>query len=795
MSSHFPSIPANRHLSILLATLSISLCSAQLHAVPVFTNQASGSGITHVNPMSTDFAVGGGAAWIDYDNDGDDDLYVVNEVPGQANWFYENNAGVFTERAVAAGIDNPLPPGAGIAVGDYDGDGCDDIFVANGQDPGPRAWKNTLFRNNFCDSGQKTFTDVTSAAELNEVSQSSVASFGDLDGDGDLDLYVGNYAPSIVDGICETNHLYLNNGNGVFVELGAVIGANDVGCTLAVTMTDYDNDNDLDIYVSNDFSGGGLFQNTGASDAIYRNTGNDLTGVPRFEIAADSNLGDAGNGMGIAVGDFDSDLDIDYYATSMSLDASSNNVLNENQGDGTFIEIASAAGVQDPGSSGLGAILAGWGTVFADFDHDGDQDLFKTNGSIGATAVFGPSYIQPDRLFLNNGDSTFNEVGASAGVDGACSSNCGAPYGQGRGVAISDYDNDGDMDMFVSNLSVYDATGALVSPGMASLYRNENGNSLPSLTVRLTGAAANFRGIGAKIQLTSDDGNNTKQQVREINAGTSHGSNHTFAAHFGLGVFTQINEVKTGWLSGCQQSRLAVTGNVTTFNETVCPEITRVTPGTGPFVSIEGVNMSGNFTSVTFNGVPAMGWQSFSPTLLVAIMPIGGSIFDAISVTRKTADVFSTALFQAQPTIETVTAGAGPFVLIRGRHLGQIQSVTFNGVPAMGYQSNGPEEVVAILPIGGTIEGDTTVTTANGSGSFFPAPQVDTVVGGAASVVISGAHLIQVEAVAFNGALATGVQASGTTQISAVPPAGFSSGRVTIVTPGGTEISEIISIQ
>lgn len=544
-------------------------------ADPVFSDVTASAGIGHVVASDGDTDTSGGMAWIDIDNDGFQDLYVPNHLAGEASWLYHNvddGSGnrVFVEIAGIVGSDaqDSNARGAGVAIGDVDGDGCDDIFVANGFGVGggvSAAEVNTLLRNNFCDDGSLTFTDATLAASLaGDISNSMVASFGDVDSDGDLDLYVGNYMPDggFQSGLCESNNLYLNDGSGEFTETGLALGVADEGCILASAMTDFDGDGDLDIYVVNDFSStlGGSFVDR--QDAFYRNNGTDAAGVLlAFTKATEANVADAANGMGIGIGDYDNDGDLDYYGSSFSFPEpapgapSKQNVLNRNNGNGVFSEVADAAGVADRISPITGDPMISWGAVFFDADNDGYLDLYKTNGRV--QGGFSPLFftdVQPNRLYMNNHDSTFREVGSSAGVDGEvpasfCVATTSVCFDQSRGTAVADYDNDGDVDVFVHNLTSFKE-----GPQPPRLYRNDTVNSNDWLQLRLSGTKSNRRAIGAKVRVTSTGPGGTMTQLREVGSGSSHGSSNAFPVQFGFPAGSAIDFIAIEWPSGVKQT-------------------------------------------------------------------------------------------------------------------------------------------------------------------------------------------------------------------------------------------------
>jgi enediyne biosynthesis protein E4 len=706
-----------------------------------FSDQAAVANINHLSLANNNFDTGGGAAWIDYNNDNYPDLFVPNTLEGGASWFYHNNGdGTFTERAAVAGVTDITMPGKGAVVGDYDGDGCDDLFVINGRDDqlgfaiGNR--RNTLYRNNYCDSGALTFTDVTETANMESMTPSSAAAFGDVNNDGYLDLYIGNYLLqgnrdiSNLAETCHSNSFYLNNGNGSFTSMAVSLGIDDNGCALAVAMTDFDQDGDLDIYVSNDFSPGALWASSLAGpDIIYENTGT-LNGIPQFSPAA-VNLTDAENGMGIAIGDYDNDLDLDYYTTSLS-SITNHNILNQNQGDNTFLDMAMSAGVNDSPLLGTDPLLVGWGAVFFDMDHDGYLDLYKANGMIGSfTGV-----SQPNRLFHNKQDGTFNEVGSLYGVNGfRCvfgSLDCAVSHDQSRGVAIADYDQDGDVDIFVVNTAVYESSlngGGLIEAGVPRLYRNDNSTLNRIMKVILRGRNPNHRGIGSRVILRTADG---MQQMREVHAGSGHGSSDGFPVHFGLGQ-RQISNLEIQWPNGCVQQISASNIGTGLFeqvvvDETECvlppgPALAKISPNfgnEGDTITVSGQNL-GNVVEVRFGNV-AIRPRTVSPGVLTVDVPAGVStgnitLVDAFGSIDSSICTFKGPVASTKPWISKVnpvSSSPGNAVFINGQNLQDVVITLLNGAIATPVTTPTAVNVIVSVPASASPQGLVAVATSSG---------------------------------------------------------------------------------
>jgi hypothetical protein len=363
----------------------------------------------------------GATSWGDYDGDGDLDLFVANY--GEQDFLYRNNGnGSFTRVDTAAGLSD-AGAGYGASWGDYDGDGDLDLFVPNqGQD--------FLYRNN----GNGSFTRVDTVAGLSDTATGWGGSWGDYDGDGDLDLFVSNTGQDF---------LYRNNGNSSFTRVDTVAGLGDAGDGRAASWGDYDGDGDMDLFVAN-----------GGQDFLYRNNGNGS--FTRVDTAA--GLGDAGTGQGVSWGDYDGDGDLDLFVANYG---GEQDFLYRNNGNGSFIRVDTAAGLADA-ATGTGA---SWG----DYDGDGDLDLFVSNYS-----------GQQDFLYRNNGNGSFTRVDTAAGLSDA---------GSGSGVSWGDYDGDGDLDLFVSNFGSQDF-----------LYTNNSvATAYLDVAVKQAGGAANL--VGAKVEI------------------------------------------------------------------------------------------------------------------------------------------------------------------------------------------------------------------------------------------------------------------------------------------------------
>lgn len=547
-------------LMVLLAASMVSKVGAQ---AVFFRDVAAQAGIdfTYSQGDRSSLLVedmGPGAAFVDYDNDGDLDLYLVNSpgplkakvtVDSPTNMLYRNNGnGTFTNVTAQTGVGHQ-GFGIGCVFGDYDNDGDSDLYVTN---YGP----NALYRNN----SDSTFTDVTAQAGVADNRQSSTswscgAAFGDYDHDGFLDLYVPNYVVYDLDSLekmqkdskragqaipsalnphvfePQDNILYHNNGDGTFTDVTTQLGVSaEGGRSLQAIFTDFDLDNDLDLYVANDTSANFLYQNNG--DGTF-------TDVSQPSWAADFR-----GSMGLATGDYDNDGDLDLFISHWidEENALYNNLWKDEgmliQPDRTDSDQQSDPVLIRLVDESYGAALAeesvkyiGWGTDLFDFDNDGDLDIFVANGSTFQELNRPQSLIaQQDQLFQNEGDRMFAEITESSGLTAL-------PLRVGRGVAFGDYDNDGDVDLVVCN-----------NDGRPFLLRNEIGNRNNWLQVKLVGTESNRDAIGAKVRLQS--GAHGRTQLREINAGSSYLSFNSLTAEFGLGDDTNVNWVEVIWPGG-----------------------------------------------------------------------------------------------------------------------------------------------------------------------------------------------------------------------------------------------------
>lgn len=477
---------------------------------------------------------GSGCAFIDYDNDGWQDILLINstdfaDAPKKRNTvmalYHNNQNGTFTDVTAQAGLAKVMY-GQGVAVGDYDNDGFDDIFVtAVGQ--------NRLFRN----LGNGKFADVTAKVGLAGPQYfSSSAAFFDYDKDGKLDLFVCNYVDwspekdvfCSLDGTnksyCtpekyqgQSSRLYHNVG-GRFVDVTEKAGLFDpTGKALGVTILDYDKDGWPDIFVANDTQPNKLYHNSGKGTFVN---------VAESAGVAYSVEGKARGGMGTDAADYDGS-----GYPSIIVGNFSNEMLaifrNEGKAEGLFTDEAPASNV------GQATMLSlTFGTFFFDYDNDGRPDIFMANGHVADDInKVQPkiTYAMKPQLFHNDGKRKFTEV----------SSKAGRPFQRavvGRGAAYGDYDNDGDLDILLTT-----------NGGPAYLLRNDGGNQNRFVKFKAVGANANRSGIGAKIVVTLPDGSSRWQVVH---SGSSYCSQSELPLTFGLGTADKIVRAEVIWPSG-----------------------------------------------------------------------------------------------------------------------------------------------------------------------------------------------------------------------------------------------------
>ena len=534
-------------ITIVVQGISIRLVNADTNIQFVDVTQEAGIHYKHVDGRSGQKyfmeTLGSGAAFFDYDTDGDPDLYFVNGAPlpgyvsqeTPTNCLYENNGdGTFTDVTEKAGVGD-TGYGHGCAVGDYNNDGKLDLYVTN-------YGTNRLYRNN----GDGTFTEVAESAGVTEPRWSTGCAFADYDRDGNLDLYVVNYIVFDIDEnpwcgfkekgiraycepdnfIAQSDTLYRNNGDGTFTDVTKTAGIyNTTGKGLGVVWGDYNNDGALDIYVANDSTENLFYHNNG--DGTFEEVGF-MVGVALSED------GVAENGMGTAFGDWNNDGWLDLTVTNY---AQQTNTLYHNDADGFFTDTTATTKTAQ-----ITYPYLGWATAFIDYDNDGYQDLFVANGHLHENlAELGQegTYGQRNLLFRNNASNTFTEVSETLGPGMKLAD-------VSRGATFADYDLDGDIDIVVTN-----------SNTAPRLLRNDGGNRKNYLQIRLTATNGSTDAIGTRVKITTGK----LTQMREIRSGDGYLSQQDLTLHFGIGDYKQADSIEVQWQSGTKRLIRSVPAN------------------------------------------------------------------------------------------------------------------------------------------------------------------------------------------------------------------------------------------
>lgn len=478
--------------------------------------------------------LGAGAAFLDYDNDGNLDVFFINGgahngAPRNARnqLFHNNGNGTFTDVTSGSGLEG-TGYGQGIAVGDINNDGYPDVYVSNyGQD------------NLYINNGNATFTDITARSGINDPEWSASAAFVDYNLDGYLDLYVTNYlkydpavqctdnfgkviycGPKRFSGI--PDKLYRNNGNNTFTDVSVRSGIASVERSgLGVTFGDWNNDGHPDIFVANDGQPNFLWINQDnekfEDEALKLGTAVNMLGIPEAN-------------MGIAIGDTRNSGQLDLYITH--LHDESNTLFRHNSDIGFQDETVNARLKESS------IPYTGWGTGFFDYDNDGFLDIAVVNGRIVRgqklieTGGYWDDYSEPCLLYRNDGSGKFTQIKNQA--DPFCSA-----IANGRGLAFGDYDNDGATDLLAANLGQ-----------QAKLYRNQAGHQGHWLIIRAVDPKLKRDAIGSRITIVASG----KSLTRVVNPAYSYASSNDPRAHFGLGAATRVDSIEVLWWDGMRES-------------------------------------------------------------------------------------------------------------------------------------------------------------------------------------------------------------------------------------------------
>ena len=486
-------------------------------------------------------SMGSGVALFDYDNDGRSDIFFVNgahlddptprgfipEKSSPAFWnrlYHQKSDGTFEDVTEKAGLQG-AGYGFGVAVGDYDNDGYEDLYVT-------AYGGNKLYHNN----GDGTFSDVTQMAGVTAAGWSSSAAWVDLDGDGFLDLVVLRYLewdfedlwcglhqegrraychPDLFKPIAPI--VYHNNHNGTFSDVTEKIGMAKPGKGLGLSIADYDRDGRIDLFVAND----------SVPEFLYHNKGNGTfeDAADRAGTAVDAD-GHVFAGMGVDFADYDNDGWPDIMVTDLG---NQSYALYRNNGDGSFSYTSSASGIRQ-----LSLLHSGWGMRLFDFDNDGWKDLFVAQGHVNdLIEQTRPNlhYREPMLLARNTGNG-FVDISSEAGLIFEQSF-------VARGLAIGDIDNDGRLDLVVST-----------NEGPALLLHNETANANHWLLLKLVGHKSNRDAIGAEVKVFTAD----RQQMATVSTAGSYLSSSDKRLHFGLGKETSVDKIEIRWPSGIRQT-------------------------------------------------------------------------------------------------------------------------------------------------------------------------------------------------------------------------------------------------
>jgi enediyne biosynthesis protein E4 len=486
--------------------------------------------------------MGPGTCFLDYDNDGWQDILLVNSTDWPEHnsgksfpaLYHNNHNGTFTDVTRAAGLAFE-EYGLGCAIGDYDNDGNVDIYIT-------AVGKNHLFHN----LGNGKFVDVTAKAGVADPGFSTSAAWFDYDNDGKLDLFVAHYIEWSIekDQYCsldgknksyctpqaykgESPTLFHNQGNGTFENVTQRAGLHDpTSKSLGIALLDYDNDGWLDLFVANDTE----------PNKLYRNNHNGtFTDVAVTAGVAYSEAGTTRAGMGADAADYDNS---GWQSLVIGNFTNEGMALYHNDGSGLFTDVAGASGI-----SRMSVQSLTFGTFFFDYDLDGLQDILAVNGHVADDiSVVQPQvkYAQPPHLFRNKGKNKFEEVTAQLG-----------PALQqpmvGRGAAYADFDNDGDVDLLLTS-----------NNGSPRLLRNDNGNQNNVLRVKTVGTRSNRDGVGAKVTIKSNKGVRLFQMVK---TGSSYLSQSEMPLTFGLGKPEGAVSIEIAWPSGRKDSITEVKPN------------------------------------------------------------------------------------------------------------------------------------------------------------------------------------------------------------------------------------------
>jgi hypothetical protein len=492
-----------------------------------------------------------GPSFIDYDNDGDIDIYVNTEYHGenQGNRLFENDgSGYFIDVAVERGVDNKYALGRGASWGDYDNDGDMDLIVSNlPSSGGTKIPPTTLFKNLLIETGSANFRNATIESNLfraNVKEDREIGGIGntgagvawaDYDNDGDLDLY-WKCADYDID-----NALFRNNGDGTFTDVTEEAGAGiidlvaEAGSQGSPNWTDVNQDGWIDLLVTNEGSEKILFLNQ--ENGTFKNI------TRSFRAPSGTVFLNPGNANGACIGDIDNDGDMDIFLPTADQSNRLYISLLSDTGSLSYKDISLSSGIDHKSGAR--------GCTMGDFDNDGLIDIYVNNGGLQNTLIndvinlpiFVQFYIaiEPayNKLFQNNGDLTFSDVTKTSGTE---------VLGIGSGVGNADLDDDGFLDLFLTNRTFYNSDKQITESDRNYLLRNKgNGNNW--IKIELTGTKSNTNAYGARVKVMAGE----SIQYREHTSAHGYNSANDYRLHFGLANEESIDSIEIIWPSGERQ--------------------------------------------------------------------------------------------------------------------------------------------------------------------------------------------------------------------------------------------------
>ena len=533
----------------------------------IFSDVTDYSGINNIYEVYQGL-FGGGVAAFDYNNDNLEDL-IITGGNSQDILLKNNGDGTFKNVSIEAGLTTELTVvTTGVVTADVNKDGYVDIFLTTIASQEKKSKTNKTLSPNilYLNNGDGTFSDVSKQFKINKNNFSTSASFGDFNCDGFPDLFVSNYFknfyfeenPFGTHNLAILNHysineeyetgqdeLYINVEGKYFKEVSELLGDDaGNGYGFGGVFTDFDNDNDLDLFIINDFG------ETSESNRMLVNQ------YPKLEfknLSRELKINFGLKSMGVGVGDYNNDNYLDYHVTNIFAGP-----FIVNRGNGfPFINLMNEVGTgvnKIKSFENMETVIIGWGSIFFDYDNDTDLDLFNSNGPINPM-------VNPIPNILFEKKSRVFEINENSGV---------MDYGIGRGSIYFDYDNDGDLDIFVVNQKpVRDVSyfGGIVK---SKLYRNDSSKINNWLKVKLNGNESTTRGLGARVKVVAEQLN----MIREVDGGSSHASQNSSILHFGLGKTKKIDSLIISWPGGKKQYFLNVDSNqLIEVNEKISDEL------------------------------------------------------------------------------------------------------------------------------------------------------------------------------------------------------------------------------